>query len=192
MSKNYEGENVYLKLLTEEDIDDRYVNWFKNVQLTMFYSGTKRKYDREYLINDLKSGLETGESFIYGIYVKEDNKLIGNYRISKIHKTNNTCDVSIIIGDTDYHGKGLAVDAFKVGNYLVFNVHDIRKISSGMYCKNLRSYKALMKAGWLCEGRRIGHYLVEGKPMDQLMVACFSPKYFDNKKLKKELKKYEL
>ena len=192
MAERYDGEQVYLRRLNESEIDDRYVEWFQNAQLTKFYSGTKRKWTKEYLVNDLRQGLETGTSYVYGIYYKEDDNLIGNFKISSIHKTNNICDVSIIIGDSDYRGKGLATDAFIVGNHLVFNVHDIRKISSGMYPENLSSYKALMKAGWLCEGRREGHYLVDGKPMDQLLVSSFNPKYFDIEDLKKRLKKYEL
>ncbi len=192
MNEKYEGEKVYLKLLEENQIDDRYVKWFEDNQLLKYYSGTKRIWDREYLVNDFRAGRENGENIIYCIFVKDSDYLIGNFRISSIHKTNNTCDVGIIIGERDYRGRGLAVDSFHVGNHIVFNVHDFRKISSGMYCENMSSYKALMQAGWLVEGRRIGHYLVNGEPMDQLMVSSFNPKYFDIEKLKKNLKKYEL
>ena len=192
MGERYLGERVYLKLLDEAEIDDRYVSWFQDPRLMKTFSSTKRTYDRAFLVDQLRHAKETGSEFFYGIYMQEDDALIGSFRIYDIHKINNTCDVAIVIGDHRYHGKGLAVDAFEVANHLVFDVHDIRKITSGMYPTNLASYKALMKAGWLCEGRRIGHYLVDGEPMDQLMVSCFNPRYFDVEKLKRELKHFEL
>ena len=31
---------------------------------------------------------------------------------------------------------------------------------------------------WVVEGTLKGHYLVDGKPMDRILVACFNKRYF--------------
>lgn len=168
------------------DIDDRYISWFKDQSLIKFYSGTIREYNREYFIKELETGEETGSHYIYGIFTIKQNLLIGNIKIGPIIKAHKVTDVNIIIGDKNFHGKGIAQEAFKIGNYLTFEVHDIRKISSGMYAANRSSFKALKKSGWVIEGRRKGHYLVDGKPMDQILVSCFNPNYFPIEEIKKD------
>ena len=189
MDEIYAGENVYIKRLKECDIDERYVSWFYDQDLLKYYSGTKRKYSREYLMEDLRDGARTGEHFIYGIFFKNNDLLIGNIKVGPIIKSHNITDLSIILGDKGYHGQGLAIEAFRLGNHVTFEVHGIRKISSGMYADNKSSFYALSKADWVIEGRRKGHYLVNGIPMDQVQVSSFNPRFFSLEEIRNELSK---
>ena len=186
MDEIYTGKRVYLKRLKEYNIDERYVSWFENKELLKYYSGSKRKYTRDYLIEDLIIGEQTGSHFIYGIFLKTSDLLIGNVKVGPIIQPHNITDLSLIIGDQDYHGKGMAIEAFKLGNHVTFVVHGIRKISSGMYADNKSSYYSLCKADWVIEGRRKGHYLVDGIPMDQVLVSSFNPHFFSINEIKNE------
>ena len=189
MDEIYAGERVYLRRLKKSDINERYASWFEDQELLKYYSGSKRKYTREYLLEDLRTGEESGSHFIYGIFFKASDLLIGNIKVGPIIEPHNITDLSLILGDKDYHGKGLAIEAFKLGNQVTFEVHGIRKISSGMYAGNKSSFYSLSKADWVIEGRRKGHYLVDGKPMDQVQVSSFNPHYFSLKEIKEEFSK---
>ena len=89
-----------------------------------------------------------------------------------------TSDLVALIGDRDYLGLGLAKEAIALGNVMAFEQHDIRKLYGGMFAAHIASIKAYTAAGWVIEGSLKGQYLVEGKPMDRVLVACFNPKYF--------------
>ena len=56
MENLYIGERVYLKLLSEHEIDERYLSWFKSEGLVQYYSSTKREFTRDYLVQDLRAG----------------------------------------------------------------------------------------------------------------------------------------
>jgi [ribosomal protein S5]-alanine N-acetyltransferase len=186
MEDLYIGERVYLKLLSEHEIDERYLSWFKSKELVQYYSSTKREFTREYLVQDLRAGLKNETHYVYGIYTVSEGLLIGNVKIGPIMKSNRNTDFSIILGDRSYYGKGIAQEAFKLGNHLVFMVYDLRKITSGMFEANRSSFKALKKSGWVIEGRRKGHYFVDGNALDQILVSCFNPRYFPVEEIEKE------
>lgn len=188
MTDRFEGERVYLRQLQESDIDDRYVSWFDDEELVKFYSGTKRKFTREFLAEDLQRGIETGMYYIYGIFDKTNDRCIGNIKIGPMVKDHKISDLIVIIGDRDYHGKGLAVEGIQVGNRVAFEKYDIRKLFGGMYENNISSIKAYTRAGWVIEGRLKGHYWVDGKPMDRILVACFNPKYFNTEEIRAQFK----
>ena len=176
------GDRVYLKLLAEEEVTDEYVDWHANQDHTKFYSSSGKVFTREFLINELRAGHESGTLFVYGIYFKENDKLIGNIKIGPIVKQHRTSDLPVFLGDTDYLGKGLAVEAIRLGNQVAFEKYDIRKLYGGMFRANVRSIKAYTRAGWVIEGVRRGQYLVGEEAEDQILFACFSHKYFSDER----------
>ena len=185
MDTKYPGNRIYIKALSVDEIDDRYTSWFSNEDLLKYYSGTKRVWDRAYFINEIETGIKEKTHYIYGIYMNDTDLLIGNIKVGPIIKVHRITDFSIFIGDKDYRGKGIAQEAFVIGNHIAFEIHDLRKISSGMYAENRSSFIALKKSGWVIEGTRLGHYLVDGKPMDQIQVSSFNPRYFPPKEVAK-------
>jgi RimJ/RimL family protein N-acetyltransferase len=185
VNTKYPGKRIYIKRLSIDEIDDRYISWFSNKDLLKYYSGTKRVWDREYFINDIESGVKNKTHYIYGIYMNDTDLLIGNIKVGPIIQPHRITDFSILIGDDNFRGKGIAQEAFVIGNHITFEVHDLRKISSGMYSKNRSSFIALKKSGWVIEGVRLGHYLVDGEPMDQIQVSSFNPRYFSAEEIAK-------
>lgn len=173
-----DGERVYLRRIRESDLDERYVSWFQDEELVRYYAGSKRSYTRESLLADIQEHERAGTSFLYGIFLKENDLCIGNIRLGPIVRDHKISDLVILIGDRSNHGKGLAVEAIRLGNRVAFELHDLRKLFGGMYEANEASVRAYTRAGWVIEGRLKGHYWVDGKPMDRILVGCFSPKYF--------------
>jgi len=186
----YKGETVFLKKISELDIDQRVMTWFNDPQLMQYYTNSKQEITKEKLIDSIVKGEKEGNVFTYGIYLNETNKLIGTIKLGPINKIHRTSDLVVLIGDREYLGKGISVQAIKLGNQLAFTEYDIRKLYGGMYLSNMASIKAYTKAGWIIEGRLKGFYLVDGKNEDRLLVSCFNPKYFTTSELN-EIKKNE-
>lgn len=164
---------VSLRPLSILDINERYANWFKDPNLMKFYRGTNRLVEIHDLIDELMKFEEQKDTFVYGIFHNEENVCIGTIKIGPVDFINRISDLVVLIGDKNFHGQGLAVEAIRIGNDLAFRNHGIRKLYGGMFSDNLSSINAYLKAGWVQEGILRGHYLVDGVPMDRVLVACF-------------------
>ncbi|MFZ5555041.1 MAG: GNAT family N-acetyltransferase [Bacteroidota bacterium] len=177
--KKFESERLYLKKVSVDDMDDRFLSWFQDDDLMKYYTNSRQKITREKILENITEGENSGTSYTYGIFYKENDIIIGTLKLGPITKAHKISDLVILIGDKDYHGKGLAVEAIRLGNRLAFEEYDIRKLYGGMYESNISSIKAYTNAGWIIEGKLKGHYWNNEKNEDRILVGCFNPNYFD-------------
>lgn len=166
---------VYLRPLDEADVTDEYIEWFRDEDVTAFLES--RNLTRESIIAYIKRGKDTGEYYMYAICLTLNNKHIGNMKVGPINQKHAVSDLVCVIGDKEQWGKGLATEAIKLGNKIAFEKHNLRKLSGGMYEKNIGSIQAYTRAGWIIEGRLQNHYIVDGKLQDRIVVSCFNPSY---------------
>ena len=181
--EKFKGERLYLREIKVTDITDSVMAWFEDEELMKFYTSSKNKITKEKLIQSIEEGKKIGNLFTYGIFANEDNILIGTIKLGPIHPSHKTSDLATLIGDRNYLGKGLSVDAISLGNKLAFEKFDIRKLYGGMYESNIASIKAYTRASWIIEGRLKGFYMVDNKNEDRILVGCFNPKYFTNEEI---------
>ena len=132
-------------------------------------------FTKEKIVEELNKA-ETTQTYLYGIFTKKSNVCIGNVKIGPINLTHMTSDLVVLIGHTEFHGKGLASEAISIGNNIAFKKFSIRKLFGGMYESNVASIKAYTKADWVIEGKLKDHYMVDGKFEDRVLVACFNKK----------------
>ncbi len=180
MEKLISSDRIYLKKLNAEDISEDVMIWFKDTDLMQYYTNSRSEITKEKLLNSLKEGEKNKNNYTFGIFFTESDDLIGTIKLGPINRYHRTSDLVVLIGNKSYHRKGLAVEAIKLGNKLAFEVYDLRKLYGGMYESNIGSIKAYTKAGWVIEGRLKGQFLVNEKPEDRILVACFNPKYFES------------
>lgn len=186
----FKGDRLYLRAIQISDITDSVIAWFDDEELMKFYTSSKNKITKEKLLSSIDEGNKNGNLFTFGIFTNESNALIGTIKLGPINFVHKTSDLVALIGDRNYLGKGLSVDAIRLGNQLAFEKFDLRKLYGGMYESNIASIKAYTRAGWLIEGRLKGFYMVEEKNEDRILVGCFNPKYFLEEQTK-EIKENE-
>ena len=169
---------IFLRNLREEDLDARYLSWFEQGdKLLDFYSGSGRRFTRDSLFAELREAQRGQTAFYYAIVARDSDLVIGNVKLGPINPRHKTADLATLIGDRAYLRKGLGAEAVALGNAIAFEQHGIRKLHSGMFAANIASIKAYAAAGWVFEGVQKDHYLVDGKPMDRVLMACFNPNY---------------
>lgn len=180
ISERIESNRIFLNKLGINDIDESILSWFNNEELMKYYTNSKNKITKESLVRSIEDGEINNNNYTYGIYYKENSECIGLIKLGPINHNHKISDLVVLIGNTNYHGKGLAVESIILGNKLAFEIYDIRKLFGGMYENNIASIKAYTKAGWIIEGKLKGHYLENGQSLDRILVGCFNPKYFPN------------
>jgi len=182
---------IKLPLLSENDVTDEYISWHQNTDHVSLYSSSGKVFNRENLVSEIREGKRKKTLFIHGIHHSLDNKLIGNIKIGPINYKHKTSDLVVFIGNTNYLGKGYAVEAIRAGNELAFSKYGIRKLFGGMYSNNKKAVNAYLKAGWVIEGIQTGHYLFDNDVQDRIFVACFNPKYFNIETIKHKFLNFE-
>ncbi len=78
-----------------------------------------------------------------------------------------------MIGDREAWGRGIGSEAIRVMVDIARDELGLRKLTAGCYASNVGSSRAFEKAGFHVEGRRAGHFLLDGRPEDLVLMARF-------------------
>lgn len=178
LSQAYASERLLLRSLKATDIDEAFLSWFQDDDLMRFYTNSRQTHTRESLLGSIEQGIASSTVYIFAIVDQESQNCIGTIKLGPINHDHKISDLVVLIGDRRFHGRGLAIEAIRLGNAIAFEEFGIRKLFGGMFETNQSSLKAYTRAGWVEEGRLKGHYLVEGQPVDRILVACFNPVFF--------------
>ena len=172
---------IYLRKLVESDINDRYLNSFRDKNVIYFLEVDGEKLTQQSVINYINEGSNSKEYFMYAICLSENNQHIGNVKIGPIDYKHMRSDLVTVLWDVEHWGKGIATEAIKEGNKIAFEVYNIRKLNGGIYENNIGSINAYIKAGWFIEANLKDHYILNGKYLDRDVVSCFNPNYDQQK-----------
>jgi len=127
-----------------EDIDDEYLGWLSDPEINKFLV-TKNpskieciKYIAEHRINPFKD--------IF--WIKYNNIKIGTLSIGSIDIPNNIARIGIMIGNKEYHNKGVGTEALNIAYNLCRDKYGITRIDLGVRPENLQALKCYEKAGF--------------------------------------------
>ncbi len=173
----YQSERIYLRPLVASDVTERYLGWLRDSDVKAFLEVDGNTLTLDDIKEYIAEGPRTGSYYMYAICLNENNLHIGNVKVGPINHKHLISDLPVVVGDKTYWGQGIAVEAIRLGNAIAFAEHGIRKLHGQIYRNNIGSIKAYCRGGWIIEGVIRGRYLVEGKPMDQVIVSCNNPAF---------------
>ena len=143
-------KDIYLRLLNIEDINERYISWFKDDFVTEFLES--RNFTIDESKDYLKKGQLNGAYYIFAICLTENDFHIGNVKIGPFKRKYGLSDLVTVIGDREYWGKNIASLAIKKAIKIGFKCAKIRKFSASIDSLNKGSIKAYIKGGFIKEG----------------------------------------
>lgn len=168
---NYSNQLIYLSSLTLEDVSLNYLSWLDNPQVNQFLETRFETQSVESINDYILKSLKNSNEYLFAIRTIESNKHIGNIKLGPINNNHKLGDISLFIGDTNFWGKGVAVEAIKTITKFAFDKLGLYKISAGAYAENTASTKAFIKAGYKEDGIRKKHFLSQGKYSDLVYVS---------------------
>ncbi len=168
------GQLISLRELTPEDIDERYLSWFRDSVVTQFLSA--RNLTRQDVIDYIEEGRRSGTYYMLALCDAASGLHIGNVKIGPIDRGHGNSDLVTVIGDRNFWGKGLATEAISLASQLAFEVYGIRKLCGSIISNNVGSIKSYTRGGWHVECVRKHQYLIDGELQDEVFVGCFNPK----------------
>lgn len=172
-----EGEQVGLRTLTESDVNERYVSWMNDPEVTEFGVYNRFPTTREDIEKYVAGNNENDAVLFLAIEDTESETHIGNIQLGPIEWGHRHAEVGVLVGETDYWGQGVATEAISLVTEHAFRKLNLYKLYADCHADNVGSKKAFEKAGFELEGRRVNHVYSNGERMDVLLLGYTREKF---------------
>ncbi len=165
---NIQSKNLVLRKLTVEDISIEYVSWLNDEEVNRYLETRHIKQTLETCKVFVDACNKDISSHLFGIFLKANNEHIGNIKIGFINTIYRRGELSLLIGSKKYWGKGYGTEAVMALSKYCIEDLGLEKIEAGCYEDNLGSLRIFLKAGFVIEGFRRSHVILDNKRM-----GCF-------------------
>lgn len=140
-----QGEKVYLMPVSLDHVET-YTKWVNDLKVLLYTSiiPLSLEEEKKYIKEIQKSDKEQ----IFSVFLKENDKLIGNVGCDNLDKPDKNFKIGIIIGEKDYWGKGYGTDAFKAWIKYLFEEKNAKKLNLGVCTENKAAVQIYKKCGF--------------------------------------------
>jgi RimJ/RimL family protein N-acetyltransferase len=164
-----------LRTLLLADCSERYVSWLNQPEINRYLETRFQPPQTLESVRDYVSAVAArSNEHMFGIFLDDGIRHVGNIKVGPISSPHRVGDVSLVIGERDCWGQGIAAEAIQAVCRYAFAQLGVRKLSASMYAPNRGSTRAFEKAGWRHEGIRRDHYLLDDRPC-ALVVLGLTP-----------------
>lgn len=144
------GDRLYLRPLEPAQDNHLYSTWMNDAEIRRYFSvyptsDTRGKERLENLYKDTRH-------ILFGVVLKEDNRLIGLVGLKDINVLNQSAEFYVIIGDRNIQGRGYGTEATKMMLQYGFLELNLNRIQTQDMEDNIGGWRADEKAGFKYEG----------------------------------------
>jgi RimJ/RimL family protein N-acetyltransferase len=161
-----DGGAIFLRPLSLDDVTANYLHWLNDTDVTRFLETRLRPQTMQTIREFVERVNAREDEFLFGIFLKDGGRHIGNIKIGPVKPHHRLADVTLVIGERDCWGKGIATDAIRTITRFGFDALQLSKMTASMYAGNVGSIRAYLRAGFIQEGVRRKHYILDGVPTD--------------------------
>jgi RimJ/RimL family protein N-acetyltransferase len=170
-----EGERIILRTLQKDDLSKLHQLMMDkeiNDLIGEVYPPTEGELNDYYTISQ-----KTDNRIFFIVNDKKNNEIVGETGLLRIFAPWRTADLSIIIWDKKYWGKGYGKEIAKLIIKYAFNDINIHRLSIGVVGYNERAIKFWKSIGFKEEGRQIEGYYKNGKYSDFIMMYLLESEF---------------
>lgn len=175
--KFVEGTSVYLREVRESDVNENYYNWLNDPEINQFLETRYFPRSLDNIRGFVKNMDGNSNELFLAICDSATDKHIGNIKLGPINWTHRFAEISLLVGDKTYWGKGIATEAIRLVTELAFYRLNLHKVKAGCYAQNIGSRKAFEKVGFELEGVMKKQWIVNGEYQDQLYLGLCMEDY---------------
>lgn len=147
-----ESKNIELNIFSNEHITNDYISWFNDKEVCAFNSHGDSLYTLEMAKKYLAYVDQLNDYFVFAIIDKKNKKHIGNITLYNINWNYKIAEISIIIGDKSYWGKGFAKESILLLLEFVFSNLTFHRIYMGVVANHQQMNNLARGINMTCEG----------------------------------------
>ena len=146
---------------------------FKHSKKSIFYI-----VSMEYKKKWIEDTIWNKDQIKLGICVKENNELIGFCSLIKINLVNGSAEISIMIRDNQYWGKGLGSEVILLLSDFAFSERGFNRIWALILENNIASRRMFEKCGYKTEGVLRKSIYKNGKFQNQVIMSILQEEFY--------------
>lgn len=177
-SLRIDGDKVFLRPLGQGDLSDRYLGWLNDPEINRY----SERRNRNFTFADMQDWLDranaSADLLQLGIFMNDDDNHVGNISLRLTNIGARVAEVATLIGEKEYWGRGVVVDAGKALIHFAFAKLALNKITLGNYATNRASTFKSRQLGAVLEGRFRRAALIEGQYVDVLEFGLFPEEFY--------------
>jgi len=172
-----EGKLLFLRPLEPADINERYLGWVNDPEVTRYLeTGTfpSTAADLEKFYTSISA---SRSDVILGIIDKQSQRHIGNVKLGPISWIHRCATFGIMIGDRDYWGKGFGAEASRLMVEYGFYKLNLHRIDLGVFAEHDAAVRCYEKIGFKIEGRMREDLFQGGEYKDRVWMGLLRSEY---------------
>ena len=183
VNKNLDKENIIIKgdfftliPFSQEFVTTKYLSWLHDYKINKYLvkaghktSLSEAKEYCEYLI-------QSPQDIFLAIVINENNLHVGNVRLGPIDFDSKLCKFSMMIGDSNFHGKGLGTSIVQLCIDFAFKDLNMNKFYLDVVSENEPAVRVYQKCGMIEEGFLKNHLILGETAYNLKIFSCFNKK----------------
>ncbi len=169
-----ENDSIRLSTLTADDIKLK-VAWYNDPEINrhlVLYEPLELEKSLRWL-----ESLQGREDRLDLVIETNEGRAIGVIGLLEIDKNNKTAEIYIVIGERDYWGKGVMLEAESLLIRHAFDKMGLEKIWAQARCENMASIITMKKLGFKIEGQLRQHKVMGGERVDLVMLGLLKDEF---------------
>lgn len=173
MSEYFMSTNkVGLREVDFGDINATYCSWLNDSDVNKYMQARYSVWNIDKMKKYIESMLEN--EYLFAICCLKTSKHVGNVKLGPVDWINRKAEISILVGDKKFWGKGYGTDAVKLISEYALKVLSLNKVTAGCYINNQGSANIFLKNGFSQEGLLKREVVFEGKYTDVMIFGKLS------------------
>ncbi len=173
MSRFLEGENIYLRALSLNDVTEEYLSWLNDEETTRGLASGVFPSSIDELLRFVESVVNNKNVVMFAVCDNTNDRHIGNIKLDQFDWVSRTCELGLLIGDKTYWGRGIGTEVCKLALNYAFTDLNIRKVTLAVYENNPSAIRVYEKLGFIREGQLRKHIFEGGTYFDKFYMGIF-------------------
>ncbi len=184
-----EGSLVILRPLERTDLNERYLSWLNDPEVTRYTETGTFPSTAEDLDNYYRSVSGSKQDVMLAVVDKKSGRHIGNVKLGPIHWVHRRATFGILIGEKEFWGKGVGLEATRLMVEYGFQRLNLHRIDLGVFADHEAAVRCYEQAGFKVEGRMREDLFLDGEYKDRLRMGLLRSEYKPQKAGKKSGKR---
>lgn len=171
-------KRLNIKVLEIKHITQKYIDGLNDPEVNRFLVDARlQKQTYGTVKNFIEKNFFSNDSILFGIFLKENDKLIGTVRIHNISYFHYLCSLGISIFDKNCWNKGYALEALREVAEFIFGKLKLHYIEAGVYKENRVALNLFQKAGFKKMSIFKNKYRYSNDFMDVIFFSLTNPNF---------------
>lgn len=174
IAQQLECPRLRLCPLSPGDVNDRYVSWLNDPEVTRYLHSGRTPSTIESLRSYVGRFEESESDLIWAIIDRASDRHIGNVTLNRISWDHRKADTGLLLGEKDFWGRGYATEAWYLVADHAFRDLALHKVLAGACVANVGSINALKRVGFREEGIAREEFHLNGTYLDVVRLGLLA------------------